>query len=249
MTLVKKDKLDHLRLNHSLPAAQKKQMDNVFSPPLRRIPLLYWLERQTESSWIQNSMQGKVMQRLKPLKWITHWPLTPRILTVKGKCLSMITWLMITFCCIRLYSISRLHILKMSWVLGEGKKNFCELNNNSIFSCLQMAGYTICPALAVRMSPAPWPLWLENASPQPPSTPASQCSLPSMCLCATHTTAPCPTVRPRTTSSSTSAWAGRQRVHGKGHDLRASCVSFLLSVNAGQHTGLWRFLSLEAPEG
>ena len=38
-------------------------------------------------------------------------------------------------------------------------------------------------------------------------------------------------------------------MHGKGHDPQASCVSFLLSVNAGQHTGLLRFLSLETPEG
>lgn len=30
---------------------------------------------------------------------------------------------------------------------------------------------------------------------------------------------------------------------------QASCVSFLLSVNAGQHTGLRRFLSLGAPQG
>lgn len=38
-------------------------------------------------------------------------------------------------------------------------------------------------------------------------------------------------------------------MHGKGHDLQASCVSFLFSVNAGQRTGLQRFLSLEASEG
>lgn len=110
-----------------------------------------------------------------------------------------------------------------------------------------MAGYTICPALSEQMSPARWLLWPENASPLPPSTPASQSSSPLTSLCATHTTAPCPTVRPRTTSSSTSAWAGRQRAHGKGHDPQASCVSFLLSVNAGQHTGLQHFLSWEAP--
>lgn len=62
------------------------------------------------------------MQRLKPLKWITHWPLTPRILTVKGKCLSMITWPMITFCCIRLYSISRLQIHSQDELGSGGKK-------------------------------------------------------------------------------------------------------------------------------
>lgn len=112
-----------------------------------------------------------------------------------------------------------------------------------------MAGCTICPVLSEQMSPARWLLWPESASPLPPSTPASQSSSPLMCLCATRTTAPCPTARPRTTSSSTSAWAGRQRAHGKGHNPQASCVSFLLSVNAGQHTGLRRFLSLEAPEG
>lgn len=38
-------------------------------------------------------------------------------------------------------------------------------------------------------------------------------------------------------------------MHGKGHDPRASCVSFLLSTNAGQPTGLRGFLSSEAPEG
>lgn len=108
-----------------------------------------------------------------------------------------------------------------------------------------MAGYTICPVLLGQMSSARWPPWPGNASRRPPYTPASQSSSPLMSLCATCTTAPCPTVHPRTTSSSTSAWAGRRRVQGKGHKPPASCVSFLLSVNAGQHTDLQHFLSLE----
>lgn len=119
--------------------------------------------------------------------------------------------------------------------------------NNSNLSRLQMAGYTICPVLLGQMSSAQWPLWPGNASCLPPYTPASQSSSPSMSLCATCTTAPCPTVHPRTTSSSTSAWAGRRRVQGKGHKPQASCVSFLLSGNAGQHTDLQHFLSLEVP--
>lgn len=113
-----------------------------------------------------------------------------------------------------------------------------------------MAGCTICPVLSEQMSPARWLRWPENASPLPPSTPASPSSSPLMCLFATHTTARCPTVHPRTTSSSTSAWAGRRRVHGKGLDplALASCVSFLLSFNAGQRTGLRRFLRLDSPK-
>lgn len=105
-----------------------------------------------------------------------------------------------------------------------------------------MAGYTICPVLSGQMSSAQWLLWPENASPLPPYTPASQSCSPLMSLCATHTIAPCPTVHPRTTSSSTSAWAEKQKVQGKGHDTPASCVSFLLSVNAGQHTDIQHFL-------
>lgn len=38
-------------------------------------------------------------------------------------------------------------------------------------------------------------------------------------------------------------------MHGKGHDPQTSCIGFLFSVNAGQHTGLRRFLSPEASKG
>lgn len=135
----------------------------------------------------------------------------------------------------------------LRWLYWGGKKMGQSIHNSN-FSYLQMAGCTLCPVQWEQRSPAQWRLWPETASPLPPSTPASLSSSPLTSQCATHITAPCPTAHPRTTSSSTSAWAGRRRAHGNGHDPRASCVRFLLSVNAGQHTGLEHFLSAEAPK-
>lgn len=109
-----------------------------------------------------------------------------------------------------------------------------------------MADYTTCPALLEQTSSARWRHWRGIASLPPRSTPASRCSSLLMSPCAT---APCPTAHPRITSSYTSAWAGRQTVQGKGRSPQASFVSFLLSVNAGQHTDLQRFLTLKAIYG
>lgn len=113
-------------------------------------------------------------------------------------------------------------------------------------SAFQTADYTTCPVQLEQTPLARWRRWRRIASPPPRSTPASRCSLRLTSPCATRTTALCPTVHPRITSSSTSAWAGRRRVQGKGRSPPASFVSFLLSVNAGQHTDLQRFLTLKA---
>lgn len=90
----------------------------------------------------------------------------------------------------------------------------------------QMAGCPICPVLLEQMSLPQWPLWPGNASPLLPYTPASQSSSPLTSPCATHTTAPSPTVLPRTTSYSISAWAGRGRAQGKGHNHFSVLLEF-----------------------
>lgn len=90
----------------------------------------------------------------------------------------------------------------------------------------QMAGCPICRVLLEQMSSPQWLLWLGSASPLLPYTPASQSSSPLTSPCGTHPTAPSPTVHPRTTSYSISAWAGRGRAQGKGHNQ----LSILLDV-------------------
>lgn len=100
----------------------------------------------------------------------------------------------------------------------------------SSFSPQQMAGCPRCPVLLEQMSSPQWLLWPENASRLPPSTPASPSSSPSTSPCATRTTAPSPTVHPRTTSYCTSAWAGRGRARGeKGHNQFSILLDFPVS--------------------
>lgn len=66
LILAKKDNLDHVLLNCSYPAAIKKKAEGYcFLFSLETDPSILLIREQTESYWVQDSMQGKVMQRLK----------------------------------------------------------------------------------------------------------------------------------------------------------------------------------------
>ena len=100
------------------------------------------------------------------------------------------------------------------------------LSQYCFFPPQQTAGCPICLVLLEQMSSPQWLLWPRNASPLLPHTPASRSSSPLMSPCATHTTAPSLTVHPRTTSYSISAWAGKGRAQGKGHNQFCILLDF-----------------------